>query len=645
MSNFFFKPVNFVFAAVGFRDILLCLLSIAILVGPVWAQNVDGIGASSGGESAEGISVPGYLGPASRATLDRIVRFSDNMLAVGGLMGIAIGTASPESGVIGLFYGPDTADAIAAISEIERVRINDEITLLMVTENLNDQEQQFWERVRDAANGEGMGSSSGEPHLVTFDGRRYSFQAAGEFVAVKGLGEGFEIQLRFETWKTLKTATVNTAAAFRVGNERVTVTYGNPLIVRINGEKLILHNKAVAISGGGMIAEKNGAISLIWPDFSTARITRAHLEHLDVWLRLAPGRKRAVQGLLGDFDGKPDNDLRLVNGQLLTVPPRDDPGYRKALYETFRNAWKVSAEVSLFDYEEGQTPATFDRPEIPPIVMSVDTLDRDARIAAEKICGAANFNDNDLYRQCVFDVGVTGEAGFAASALSSARRVGSDGLRLAKGLLIKGSITEPGAVDRHELNISDVRKLFFVQEQIDPALKPLWIAVYTKDGRRLKQDCFYCGNLGLVQLEEPGTYVFQAATLENTKTGNYRVRYWLVPENDRFDVALDARVSPGQPDKGAGRIEVPGAADEYRFNVNVPSTVRISVAYYDSALAGVYWYVMDEKGKQIDSSCFGCGTSRSVRLEFAGSYTLHVGNVGMGRIKGTGAYALSFSVN
>lgn len=619
---------------------LILLGLIAVLpTGPAAAW----FGASSGGESAEGTAVPDYLGAESRATLERIAAISGNMQAARGLLafGVVHGAASPEGAVAAFLPGPDAADALSGLSKVERSEITAQIDILIADQRPDGKEEEFWERLREAVNSDGMASSSGEPHIVTLDGRRYGFQAAGEFVAVRSDAGDLEVQLRFEPWGNLDSATVNTAAAFRVGGDRVTVTYGDPVIVRLNGETVDLHNRGVELDGGGVLAEKNRVISVLWPDSSTARVTRAYLGHLDVWLRLAPGRAGAVHGLLGDFDGDPDNDLRLPDGRVLAVPRHNADDDRRVVYETFRNGWLVSAESSLFDYAEGQTTATFDRPEIPPVAVSMATLDPAARRVAERACGHAGLDDEDSFRQCVFDVALTGETGFAVSAVGAARRLLPVERRQTAGVVLRGSIDEAGAVDRHPIASGGARALFFVQERFDPALDLVDLGLYTRDGRAVERKCFDCGDLGLVRVDEPGRYVFHAGSPRDERTGSYRVRYWRVPTPDRFDVTLGDAVGPDRRRPGMGRIEIPGSADEYRFTVEAPVTVEVSVLAHDPALGLVEWQILDARGRRLAGTCLSCGTPHDVRLDSAGRYTLRVGT--RDRDKGTGDYRISVS--
>lgn len=67
------------------------------------------------------------------------------------------------------------------------------------------------------------GSSYADPHLDTFDGRHYSFQGAGEFVAARDRRGGFEVQVRQQAASGLRFATRNTAVAVRLGRGRFEV--------------------------------------------------------------------------------------------------------------------------------------------------------------------------------------------------------------------------------------------------------------------------------------------------------------------------------------------------------------------------------------------------------------------------------------
>ena len=609
------------------------------------AQTEGSLGASSDGVSADGVVVPDYLGPASRDTLERIAPITENFQAVRALLviGVTTGSASPEGAAAALAPGPDTADALASLTVIERQQIMQQIELLEVLHgnDFNEQERAFWNAIVDSVNGDGVGSVSGEPHLVTLDGLRFGFQAAGEFVALRSVKNNLEVQLRLVPWGGLETVTVVAAAAFRVGVDRVTITYADPILLRVNGRKVDLRNRAISLEGGGVLAEKNDVVSVIWPDLSTARISTSPMAHLDVSLRLATGHKGKVGGLLGNFDDVTENDVQLPDGNVLELPELSDPDYREVIYEIFRNAWAVTPEDSIFDYAEGESISTFDRPEIPSAIASLETLDPERRHRAEKVCDGPRFTVEELYRQCVFDVGITGEAGFGFSALNSEMRVRDGNRREWEGAVIRGAIDQPGASDSHYIEISRHQGLFVMQEAFDPLLDLVQIGVYDENGNRLALGCFGCGNLGLIRVKGPGRYRFTAGSPRDRHVGSYRARYWLVPNPDRFEVDAGGFIGPGQPGVGAGQIEVPGSTDEYEFRVDAPTTFQVSIEYYDPKLSLVRWQIIADDGKLLKGTCLSCGDLQTVQFAEAGAYRLSVGT--NDRDEGTGLYAITLS--
>jgi hypothetical protein len=88
-----------------------------------------------------------------------------------------------------------------------------------------------------------------------------------------------------------------------------------------------------------------------------------------------------------------------------------------ALNETFADAWRVTDETSLFDYASGTSTATFthkDWPRENPTSCAIEgepsapPLDKSV---AEKHCAA--ITEKNMKDDCVFDVAVTGNPGFA----------------------------------------------------------------------------------------------------------------------------------------------------------------------------------------------------------------------------------------
>ena len=88
---------------------------------------------------------------------------------------------------------------------------------------------------------ESCGSTNGDPHLTTFDGLYYDFQAAGEFIAAKSPSGSFEIQVRQEPFFGSTDISVNTAVAFNISGNRFGVYVGpSGITTRLNGSPRVL---------------------------------------------------------------------------------------------------------------------------------------------------------------------------------------------------------------------------------------------------------------------------------------------------------------------------------------------------------------------------------------------------------------------
>ena len=154
------------------------------------------------------------------------------------------------------------------------------------------------------------GSANGDPHLETFDGYDYDYQAAGEFTAVKSTTDDLEIQERQEPFASLN-ATVVTAVAMRVAGDRVEIDRGATLGVRLNGAQITPGTSARALPGGGTVARVGDEIVVVWPDGTQLRAWGVGPWGVAYLVDPAAARAGHLAGLLGRFDG----DIRHLIGR------------------------------------------------------------------------------------------------------------------------------------------------------------------------------------------------------------------------------------------------------------------------------------------------------------------------------------------
>jgi FtsP/CotA-like multicopper oxidase with cupredoxin domain len=291
--------------------------------------------------------------------------------------------------------------------------------------------------------GTDLGSDTGDPHLRTVDGRRYDFQAAGEFILLRDR-DGMEIQVRQTPAATPPPVTdsysgltacvsLNTAIAARVGSHRIAfqphrhqtrpefLLDGKPSELPAQGLELDGHRVSTIDAGGqtGLrIDYAHGPVVTV-----TTHVWTSYGIH---YLNVQVANTDANEGLMG----------RIINGTWLpalpsgaTVGPRPASLHDRyvALYRTFADAWRVTDRTSMFTYSPYTSTKTFtDRnwpPEKPPctklsrqfLLPANPILENIPLDKAEQICKVVT--DKDLHENCVFDVATTGDEEFAKSYL------------------------------------------------------------------------------------------------------------------------------------------------------------------------------------------------------------------------------------
>jgi len=292
----------------------------------------------------------------------------------------------------------------------------------------------------------GILTLDGDPHITTANGIHYDFQGAGEFISLRD-PDGLEIQTRQSPIATtfnpgpdahdgLATCvSLNTAVAARVGKHRVTyepnlsgVPDPSGLQLRVDGALTPLG--PLDFGDGGRIATTSapGGLEIDFPDASVLFVTPGWWASQSKWyLNVDLTRPSTRDGVstgsfpMGGIAGpiKPGTWLpALPDG----TPMGPMPGLLHQryldLYHKFADAWRVTDRTSLFDYAPGTSTSTFimrDWPlENPPCVLpQTKPVEPTSQLAAQTACRIVT-GDN-ARNNCVFDVRVTGNLGFAAT--------------------------------------------------------------------------------------------------------------------------------------------------------------------------------------------------------------------------------------
>lgn len=289
------------------------------------------------------------------------------------------------------------------------------------------------------------GADNGDPHILTVDGKYYDFQAAGEFTLLRDT-EGLEIQVRQTPVPTatpipdgnsgLTTCvSVNTAVAARIGAHRISyqpVKQGDSrLQLFLDGKPAELTERGIDLDAGRIVAYPVGGSTALRVDYANhtvLTVTPYFWSSYNIWLlNVSVSHTDADQGLMGRIP--PQTWLPLLpNGASVGPKPAALHERYIALYRTFANAWRVTAQTSLFVYAPGTSTKTFTdvdwpaekppckevKPEFqipganPPLVGIKPEI-------AERICKPVT--EDDLHKGCVFDVATTGDKTLVANYL------------------------------------------------------------------------------------------------------------------------------------------------------------------------------------------------------------------------------------
>jgi len=210
-------------------------------------------------------------------------------------------------------------------------------------------------------------SSKGDPHLVTFDGRAYDMQSQAELVLARSTGgaaDPLEVQARFEPRSggrdvpLCRSVSLTTAVAARFGDHVIEV---RPDATLVDGVPLGPEETPDVAGTGGRILRSDGTITLVWADGTELEVGRG-AGTVRVDMVAAPGRAGRLEGLFGDADGDPNDDL-IVRGS----GPLPRPASFEAIHRDLRSSWVVDGDTSLFTYAEGEGPDDFDVPSFPEI--------------------------------------------------------------------------------------------------------------------------------------------------------------------------------------------------------------------------------------------------------------------------------------
>ena len=168
----------------------------------------------------------------------------------------------------------------------------------------------------------------GEPHITSLDGYEYTFNGKGEFTYIETIDGSFMSQCRFEQVVgadgTLVDGTVFTALVAQTNiSERVQmeVVSGSEIEVRVSKYLIDLSvSKYQQFQGVGITRNIDGSIAVTFTGGYYFEVVEQNGFLSLIKVSFPDQTKGMTQGLMGNFDGNPDDDL-IRRGNSVHVPP------------------------------------------------------------------------------------------------------------------------------------------------------------------------------------------------------------------------------------------------------------------------------------------------------------------------------------
>lgn len=240
------------------------------------------------------------------------------------------------------------------------------------------------------------GSSDGDPHQLTFDGRAYMMQAAGDFILTQTVDRRFAVHIR--QVPNGNKYSVNQAVGVRLDD--LIFRYdmrGGEFEISVTGETYEIEEVLGDTVDGVAIKSLEGDVLIVKPGLAAVRL-RAQGNRIGIYVTIEGDQR--TEGLLGNRDGNSANDLPI---------PDDIKDFYGWLNGTYADGHRVTLDGSLLPYLDGETPRTFWVTPFPRVSVSISDQDL---VNAELVC-VANGAPKQKMGQCIYDVALTGDRAWA----------------------------------------------------------------------------------------------------------------------------------------------------------------------------------------------------------------------------------------
>ena len=452
----------------------------------------------------------------------------------------------------------------------------------------------------------------GDPHLATTDGLLYDLQQVGEFTAfTSGDTAAPRVQIRTAPVGESKVASLVSAVAAGSGNQRIgfVTKDGTLTVTHSDGtttETITIDDGAQRDLGAGMTLAAAASTDFAgrlytvgWAEGSQLRVNDAGWWGLRASFEPSAATKSArPQGLLGNFNGDPADDLTRPDGR--RVPGDASPA---TIRSDFGDAWRITQADSLFPYSPGESTATFTDRAFPTGEPQLNGNDE-----ARSVCQQAGVMSAEMLNACVLDVTVTGNPIFADAAAAVASDVTiksvagqATGQQQAGGAVFGAGRTVSGTVSAAQRVAyqfsAQAGEVADIRSECTPSGKGFTYGVGPLDSSGSLAEPVGrddgCANLGRVAFATTATY-----QLVIIGDGQYRISWQPTPGDQQRPLSLTAL--------NAGHVSA-AARQRLTFTVNPGQQWTFTPTAGCSQVPGFIWQILDADGNSDGRGIYdGC---------------------------------------
>lgn len=268
-----------------------------------------------------------------------------------------------------------------------------------------------------------MGRTYGDPHLSSFDNATYSFQTVGEFTLVESGSGHMKVQVRQRNQGdnfSLNTATAMYVDGDRVGfyaNEKPDGNSTTPL--RVGGEAIYIDNGSTYyLEHGGTITKSKNDYVVTWPTGEKVQLDfrqTGGMGFMNIAVQVFPCTD-TYDGILGNANGNSRDDYNPrgttsrmtwntgVFGSTNRTEQELEKEYLAYLAKDFARSYRLTPEISLFDYGFNQSTFSFTDESFPRVHHTIGDLSNDDMARARRSCERQGFTGAEL-SACIYDQG------------------------------------------------------------------------------------------------------------------------------------------------------------------------------------------------------------------------------------------------